>query len=165
MLRCKYFRENMLLFTLMFPSVIILRGEWTGISVHTDVEGSWICLLWHCGGQGEVGWLLLQVPGLEWAPGDTGIMCSQFGSMQSCGSWSLLFVLWPFLADWHWSFMHQIGDLLWLTFWDDWIWINPGKNISIFYLQTMPSFSKNACSARGHGQIKSSFDWDSVVKE
>lgn len=105
---------------------------------------------------------LLQVPGSGWAPGDTGITCSQFGSPQSCGSWSLLFVLWPFPADWHWSFMHRIDDLLWLTFWVDWIWINLGKNISIF----LPS--NNALLFRKclHHQVRSNpvLTWDGAVK-
>lgn len=69
---------------------------------------------------------------LSSGPPDTRITHSHFGSPQSCGSWSLVFVLWPFPADWHWSFMHRIDELLWLTFWDDWIWISLGKNISIF---------------------------------
>lgn len=90
------------------------------------------CLLWLCGGQRSQ----LVTAASSWLssgpPQDTRITHSHFVSLQSRGSWSLLFVLWPFPADWHWSFMHRIEDLLWLTFWDDWIWINLGKNISIF---------------------------------
>lgn len=122
-------------------------------------------LLRLCSGQQEVGWSLLRVPGSGWAPQDTGITCSQFGSPQSCGSCSLLFVLWPFPADWHWSFMHQIDDLLWLTFWDGWIWINLGKNISIFLPSNNALLFQKCLLHRGHGQIKSSFDWDSAVEE
>lgn len=90
----------------------------------------WECC-WLCGGK-RSHLVTDPVPGSSQAPPDAGITHSHFGSPQSCGSLSLVFVLWPFPADWHWSFMHQIDKLLWLTFWDDWIWISLGKNISIF---------------------------------
>lgn len=99
-----------------------------------------------CGGQREISRSLLQVPDSGWALWDTGITCSQCGSPQSCGSWSLLFVLWPFPADWHWSFMHRIDGLLWLTFWEDWIWRQKEFPFSPF--KQCPPFPKLACTTR-----------------
>lgn len=46
MLRCKYFRDDMLSFTLMFPRVITLRGERTATPVHTDAGVLFAGALW-----------------------------------------------------------------------------------------------------------------------
>lgn len=112
----------------------------------------------------ERSWLAAAA-GSGWAPRDIGITCSQFGSTQSCGSWSLLFVLWPFPADWHWSFMHRIGDLLWLTFWDDWIWINLGKKYFHFLASNNALLFQKCVLLWGCGQIKSSFGWDGAARD
>lgn len=143
MLRCKHFRDDMLSFTLMFWKSSCWEVNEQILLCILMWEAAEYFLLWFCGGLKEVSRSLLQVLGSGWASQDTGITCSQFGSPQSCGSWSLLFVLWPFPADWHWSFMHKIDHLLWLTFWDNWIWINLGKKYFHFSaFKQYPPFSK-----------------------